>query len=124
MSYTTFAHSCARDGSALTFTCTVHNTGTREGDEVLQVYHSLGPAARAVAARDHPVPHRQLVEFSRHTLLSGSSGSVRFELPQTSFAVTRADGSKHVYPGTHIVTFSRGGRSDEVTIEVEMPAAV
>ena len=38
-------------------------TGTRMGDEVVMVYHSVGEAVRAMASKHHPVPLRSLVRF-------------------------------------------------------------
>ena len=48
LSLTTFSMTCDADPQQpLSYTCTVTNTGTRAGDEVVMVYHSAG-AARAM----------------------------------------------------------------------------
>ena len=91
-------------------TCTVTNTGTMVGDEVLQVYHAAGDAVRTAASKLHPVPLKQLVEFERIIdLAPGKAQSVTMSLdPDAALALTAANGSKVVYPGEHKLIFSTG----------------
>ena len=91
-------------------TCTVTNTGTMVGDEVLQVYHAAGDAVRTAASKLHPVPLKQLVEFERIIdLAPGKAQSVTMSLdPDAVLALTAANGSKVVYPGEHKLIFSTG----------------
>ena len=91
-------------------TCTVTNTGTMVGDEVLQVYHAAGDEVRAAASKLHPVPLKQLVEFERFIdLAPGKAQSVTMSLdPDAVLALTAANGSKVVYPGEHKLIFSTG----------------
>jgi hypothetical protein len=46
----------------------LRTTGTRVGDEVVQVYHQVGSNLRATIMKQHPVPLRRLVEFERVTV--------------------------------------------------------
>ena len=48
LSYTSFSLSCQiKHAGTYTATCQVKNTGDRDGDAVVLVYHSAGPAIRA-----------------------------------------------------------------------------
>lgn len=103
----------------LEYFCTVHNTGSLDGDEVLQVYHRVGPAIRAQAAKLHPVPLKQLVAFERLSgVKAGGSASVAFSMEPTVLALTTANGSKAVYPGAHELVFSTGDAAPDVTMLV------
>ncbi len=77
MSYTSFAYSdvsAVADGDALTGTVTVANTGSRAGDEVVQLY--VGFENSAV---DRPV--KQLRGFQRVHLEPGESKTVSISVP-------------------------------------------
>eukprot|EP01052_Picozoa_sp_SAG31_P036178 SAG31_NODE_4476_length_3202_cov_3.425717_3_plen_103_part_00 len=50
------------------FECKVENTGDRDGDEVVLVYHSAGSSIRALA--QHPVPIMSLVRHGKTIVLS------------------------------------------------------
>jgi len=99
LSYTTFevsnlslsASSVPADGS-LTATATVKNTGSRKGDDVLQLYiHD------PVASISQPV--RRLRGFERLTLDPGESKSVTFTLDKSDFGFYDNDGKLVVEPG-------------------------
>ncbi|MFN8465427.1 MAG: glycoside hydrolase family 3 N-terminal domain-containing protein [Caldilineaceae bacterium] len=81
LSYTTFlvdnlrvTHSSVRPGEQITLTVDVTNTGTRAGDEVVQVYIRLPDAS---VTR----PVKELKGFRRVHLAAGERRSVRFVLP-------------------------------------------
>jgi len=93
--------------------CTLENTGGRCGDEVILVYHSVGDRIRSLASKLHPVPLKQLVEFSRFTLEAGESTKAYFSLPSDALALTTADGSMRIYPGEHSFIFSHGSLGDQ-----------
>jgi beta-glucosidase len=97
------------------FTCTITNTGTREGDEVIQVYHKAGDDIRAKAT--HPVPLKQLVDFERVRLAKGASTTVEFSVPAHRLALTNNDGDYALYAGNHSIIFSRG-HGDDVEVSV------
>jgi beta-glucosidase len=81
LSYTTFAYeqialstSSARAGDTIRVSVTVRNTGTRDGDEVVQVY---------ATAKNPPVPMplRQLVGFVRVPFKAGETKTVNLDVP-------------------------------------------
>jgi beta-glucosidase len=86
LSYTTFAYSTLRTSAdtlaaddTITVRVNVTNTGTRAGDEVVQLYvqHPSSVVAR---------PIRQLVDFSRVTLRPGETRTVALPLAASSLA--------------------------------------
>ena len=99
LSYTTFAYrdaqldrpSIAPDGQ-VTVAVTVSNTGSRSGDEVVQVY-----------LRDHACtftrPVRELKAFRRITLAPGASARVEFTLGAEELGYIAGDGAVVVEPG-------------------------
>jgi len=86
LSYTTFAFgglttssSTLRARDTLTVSVNVQNTGTRAGDEVVQLYaRHIGSAV--------PRANRDLRGFQRVTLQPGERRTVRFRLPASSLA--------------------------------------
>jgi len=98
--------------------CTVTNTGSRKGDEVLQVYH----VAQSIGKVDHPLPKRALRAFTRVTIPAGSSTSVSFSsLSPDSLKVVNKQGVPTLYPGTHLLIVSRGSPADEQILKIEVP---
>ena len=89
---TTFSMHCQKEGQAqqrlgsaavnITAKCTLTNTGTMAGDEVVMVFHSAGDTIRKLAAAavpPHPVPLRSLVAFERMgPILPAETVSVTF----------------------------------------------
>jgi hypothetical protein len=67
------------------------NTGTRRGDEVVQLY-ACPLALPTDAARKYALPDRQLVDFRRVALREGESTNIEFVLSTRVLAtVTRDD---------------------------------
>jgi beta-glucosidase len=103
LSYTDFAY---RDltvsdpeigtDSAVTVTVTVANTGSRAGDEVVQLYTS-DPVASVTR------PTTQLVGFHRLTLAAGEAADVQFEVHTDRLSFTGPDLNRIVEPGEIIV---------------------
>jgi hypothetical protein len=99
LSYTTFAFddlaiepaTIATDGT-VTITCTVANTGTVAGDEVVQLY-----LADPVATVTRPV--HELKGFARVELQPGEAKRVRFEVPADLVSFTGVDLQRRVEPG-------------------------
>jgi beta-xylosidase len=86
----------------------VRNTGSRTGDEVVQVYQR-----DLEASLTRPV--RQLVGFARVTLEPGASCSVAIRIHADQLAFTGIDGALRVEPGRHELHI---GRSAEDIVEV------
>ncbi len=107
LSYTTFDTSdlvvsddvVSPDGS-VTVSCTVTNTGTMAGDEVLQLYVTDD---RASVIR----PVRQLEGFARVSLEPGERATVSFALPVAQLAFHDASMRRVVEPGTMTVSIGR-----------------
>jgi len=111
LSYTTFSLACVAK-LPKHYTCTVTNTGTRDGDEVILVYHAAGQQIRKSVP--HPVPIKALVDFERVRVSAGKSATVEFILFDRSFALVNENGVRTMYPGLHYVIFSRGHGTDVV----------
>ena len=130
MSLTTFEHgncSCSPRAhgsdshvSAFDCGCTVRNTGVRDGDEVLQVYHAVGEAIRARIGSVHPVPLRKLVGFERLRLAASAKAYVSLSVPRQDLRITNATGLQTEYAGLHSLIFSRGSEDDEAVIHVTL----
>ena len=97
--------------------CDVTNTGSRDGDEVVLVFHSAGPRIRAKAT--HPVPAKALVGFERVRVPAGETRRVAFALDSSALELVDASGGRRLYPGTHTLQFSRGvGPAVDIEVEV------
>ncbi|MBR5171646.1 MAG: glycoside hydrolase family 3 C-terminal domain-containing protein [Muribaculaceae bacterium] len=93
LSYTTFEYSDLRiEGTTVKFMVT--NTGSRKGDEVVQLYlHQDNPSVVQ--------PERQLKAFKRITLEPGETRDMTFALGPETFAIVDANMQWTVEPGTY-----------------------
>jgi len=89
LSYTTFEYSqlelssrMLKAGGTITASLTVANTGSRAGDEVVQMYARASSESNGVA-----LPLKQLVNFDRFRLNPGEKKIVSFELPYSERAL-------------------------------------
>lgn len=98
LSYTTFSYSDIRTendpvtGMPVSVSCTVTNTGQRDGDEVVQLYIHDRYASTVQ-------PLLQLKAFCRINLRKGESSVVRFDLTPSDFEIIGADNRPVVEPG-------------------------
>jgi beta-glucosidase len=114
-SYTTFsvtdlrvdATAVATDGGRLIASLEVANTGSRRGDEIVQLY--FRDEAASVAR-----PVLELCGIRRVTLAPGEQRTVRFELAAEQFAYTGADYRRVVEPGT--ITLRAGTSSVDLPL--------
>lgn len=99
LSYTSFTYSpvtldkaAIRPGEKLTASVTVTNSGTRDGEEVVQLYvrDITGSVTR---------PVKELKGFEKIALRKGETRTVRFTLSDADLAFTRADMSWGSEPG-------------------------
>jgi beta-glucosidase-like glycosyl hydrolase len=122
LSYTTFYYTCADPrlhAGAFTISCTVLNTGSRDGDEVLQVYHRASSGLRSQLT--HPAPIRALVGFQRSSV-SAAPGykAVKMTVPLERLVLTNNNGDKVLYAGTHELLVTNGVQEDIVfSVNVE-----
>ena len=123
LSLTTFDLSACHAASStfpLDVECVVENTGSMEGDEVVQVYHSAGDDIRTKIQDKHPAPIRSLVDFERVTISSGDKMSVKFTIEEDSALMVNEKGERVMYSGTHHFVFSTGviEKSLQITVVV------
>jgi len=120
LSYTQFVISCAStQPGGTTIACGVKNIGSREGDEIVLMYHRVSDAIKQSV--DHPVPLRALVDFTRIGPIpaGGSQNTPDFIIDNTKLALTTNDGSKKVYSGDHYFDFTDGvGETVTITYTV------
>ncbi|RCK79824.1 MAG: Glycosyl hydrolase family 3 [Candidatus Ozemobacter sibiricus] len=114
LTYTTFAYSDLQveppvvdGGKSVTVRVTVRNTGSREGEEVVQCY--LRDLAASVTR-----PVKELRGFRRLRLAPGASATIEFTLGAGDLSFRRADGTWGWEPGEFRVMV--GGSSD-LTLE-------
>jgi beta-glucosidase len=107
LSYTTFAYrnltmpAQAKAGDTVKVGVEVQNTGTRAGEEVVQLYLKAADGSG-------PGPVRWLAGFERVALRAGETRTVEFQLSARHFSAVRADGRRTVEPGTFEI--SVGGK--------------
>lgn len=109
LSYTTFSYdaiNCEPDGRKVSVTIT--NTGSRDGDEVVQLYIT-DPLASTVR------PRLQLRGFERVNLKAGETRTVDFELTDDAFALYNLDMRRVVEPGDFII--QAGPSSDNLPLK-------
>ena len=118
LSYTTFEYSGLtvkkhNDGSCdVSFTVT--NTGTRQGDEVTQLYMRHRNASVVQ-------PERQLKAFQRITLEPGESRQVTLHLDREAFAIVDGNMNWVVEPGTVDIMIGASSTDIRLTRQVAMP---
>ena len=107
LSYTSFEYSdLTITGLAATFKVT--NTGTRKGDEVVQLYvrHGLSSVVQ---------PERQLKAFKRITLEPGETRQVTLSLEYDDLAIVDANMKWTVEPGTYQILI--GSSSNDIRLK-------
>ena len=98
LSYTTFEYSgltlpkSAKTGKPVEVTVTVKNTGSRAGEEVVQLYVTDSEASV-------PVPIRRLAAFKRISLAAGESKIVTLTIKPREMSVITDDTRRVVEPG-------------------------
>ncbi|WP_345712504.1 glycoside hydrolase family 3 C-terminal domain-containing protein, partial [Kineococcus glutinatus] len=108
----------ARDGDVVTLTVELANTGTRPGEELVQVY-ATAPGLRPRS------PRRRLVAHRRVPLAPGERTAVELAVPVAALAVHDVvSGRPLVVPGEHhlLVGASAADVRHEVALTVEGPA--
>lgn len=111
LSYTTFSYDsleCEKTGPAeVRVKVRVSNTGSLDGDEVVQVYVT-DPVASTVR------PRRQLRAFRRVNIPAGQSVTVTFELGSDAFALWNREMKRVVEPGEFVI--AAGPSSDNLPL--------
>jgi beta-glucosidase len=120
LSYTTFAYRDLQvavrpssDSAALEIRATVQNTGSRAGDEVVQLYlHDV----LATVAR----PVQELAGFTRITLAPGESRTVTFSVSRAQLSFLDADMRRITEPGMWRVMVGGSSRDIRLRTEIEV----
>jgi beta-glucosidase len=104
-------------GDTLTVTVDVTNTGTRAGEEVVQLYVR---DEEATVAR----PVRELRGFQRVQLAAGECRTVTFQLSTEQFAYVDADLRRVIEPGTIRLFVGRSAVDESLTAQVTLVGPV
>ncbi|MDR2149263.1 MAG: glycoside hydrolase family 3 C-terminal domain-containing protein [Spirochaetaceae bacterium] len=106
LSYTTFSFDSLtldkkelRRGESVTATVKLTNTGSRDAEEVVQIYLTKND-------RGPEDPLSSLRDFRRIALKAGSSLELHFTLPAGAFETVNEDGTYVLVPGDYTVTAS------------------
>jgi beta-glucosidase len=119
LSYTTFAYSnlnvprSVKAGDPVHLSVTVTNKGSRDGDEVVQLYISNRQASV-------PVPIRKLVGFRRIHLKAGASQKVSFVIDPRELSVITNDSRRVIELG--IFDLSVGGKQPGFSGTADAPS--
>ncbi len=115
LSYTTFAYSNVKvphtveAGQPVPIEAEVKNTGSRAGDEVIEVY--------LTQPRGYETPIHELAAFQRIHLDAGASAHVGLTLNPRSIAQVDKDGNRIVAPGEYTVSIGSGQPGDASNIQ-------
>lgn len=118
-SYTSFSYSdaevsCTREG--IEASCTVTNTGAREGAETAQLYVASSPCAPFGEMR-------RLAAFSKARLAPGESARVRMRLDERAFRFWDVSaGAWRVDEGSYRVSFCASSRDERAACDVVLRA--
>ena len=117
LSYTTFSYRGLRllnkeinAGDLLSAEVTVINTGSRAGDEVVQLYVSFPNVPGA--------PLRALRGFKRVHLEQGESEKIRFDLKDRDLSMVTEAGEPVIAEGTYSVSIGGGQPNTDVPVVV------
>ena len=94
------------------------NTGTREGDVVVMLYHCPSRAAINVPA-DMPVPNRRLVGYRRISLAAGEQQVVTFNVTVEELSLVDGNGDTQLFQGTHQLRVWHGAGPVEQALQRE-----
>lgn len=121
LSYTTFDISGMKvsepnaDGS-LDVTCTLTNTGTRDGAGLVQLY--VGKTSESPVER----PLKELKNYAKTMLKAGEQAEVTLRLPKDAFTYYSTDAHDFVYdPGTYNIMLGFSSRDIKQEASVTMP---
>ena len=107
LSYTTFEYgelsvpTSIAAGDSVEVSFTVTNTGSRDGEEVVQLYASQIDSPV-------PAPRKSLKAFDRIALKAGESRTVRFTLPPETFRIINEDNQREIRAGQFEISVGGG----------------
>jgi beta-glucosidase len=109
LSYTSFTYGPARIAASVA-TVSVTNSGTREGDEVVQAYLSAPPVKDG--SFNDPVLQHSLVGFQRVHLKPGETRQVRFDIDARAQSTVDRSGLRKVRAGDYRLWIGAGQPGD------------
>ena len=117
LSYTTFTYSNLSvshqaDGT-VSVACDVTNSGSRDGDEVVQLYLTDEVATTVQ-------PERQLRAFRRISIRRGDTEHVVFSLQPQDFSIVNAQGQRVVEPGLFTIMIGAASNDIRLTASIEL----
>jgi beta-glucosidase len=120
LSYTSFEYRLAKVpenvytiSDTLVFTLTLKNTGSCNGDELVQVYAKYPAVER--------MPNRELKYFKRISLSAGQTAQVECRLPLTSFQKWNSLTHRwQLYPGDYSVVAGSNSLDERITISFKI----
>ena len=121
LSYTTFELSDMKVGEpnedgSIDVTCTLSNTGTRDGAQVVQLY--VGKTSESPVER----PVKELKNYAKTSLKAGETKEVTLRLPKDAFTYYSTDEHDFVYdPGTYNIMLGFSSRDIKQEASVTMP---
>lgn len=111
MSYTSFSTSCTNSSwnqgqaTAVMVSCTVENTGKRDGDAVVLLFHR--PPQAPTGQKQRPI--RRLLDFDRVTVSAGHKAAVHnFVIEDRELMLTSESGRLVEVPGVHVLEVQDG----------------
>jgi beta-glucosidase len=111
LSYSTFHTTAlkARAGKSLWVECTVHNTGDRSGDDVVQIYLTSAAGTQL----------RRLIGYQRVALLAGETKTVSLDVDLRLLARWE-QGGWHIAAGTYGVAVGRSAADPGESVDVQL----
>jgi beta-glucosidase-like glycosyl hydrolase len=107
-----------------TASVTVTNTGPVAGDEVAFLFHKPAAVTLQWGGPFAAAPLKQLVAYQRVSLAPGASQTVSFPLTAQQLSTVDARGTRHLLPGAHGLTLSRGhGAELDLALQLTIGAA-
>lgn len=111
-----------KPSDSITLAVKVDNVGSRDGDEVVMLFHSPG---EVVAPPGLPLPKRRLVRFERLGIPRGASRVVTFTVSAAELGLVDFSGDTVLYPGPHLLYADRGhGPALSLNVSVQIAAPV
>lgn len=102
---------------------TVANTGGRDGDEVVMLFHTADAVATTGVT---PKPKRRLIGFERVHVRIGMVMSVNFTVGASDLSLVTSVGDTMLFPGMHGLVVSTGDAAlgSIANVSVDLPSAV
>ena len=123
LSFNTQALSCSggSDGlGSILINCTLTSLSGPRGDQILQVFHRVGPSVVARVSGAHPIPLSTLRDMQRFSVEEGATVQVQFSLDEGyTLSLVNATGARNPLAGLHYLDVWDGG-ANNVTVPITL----